>query len=147
MRNLPDRIRHTLIFEAVAILLVAFPGAWITGQDAGRMGVMTIMFSLLAMSWNLVYNWLFDRAALRMRIKTPRTIRTRIVHALLFEAGMLIAGVFLIAWWLKMSLYQALVLDVGFAVFFLIYAFVYNWAYDLVFPLPLEGNQSIQENS
>lgn len=136
MRSLPDRIRHTVIFEVIAILLVAFPGAWITGAEPATMGALSVMFSVLAMTWNLAYNWMFDHAALRLGARVPRTVRLRVLHAILFEAGMLLAGVFLIAWWLDMSLMQALVLDVGFAVFFLVYAFAYNWLYDLVFPLP-----------
>ncbi|MGQ4692537.1 chlorhexidine efflux transporter [Aeromonas veronii] len=36
------------------------------------------------------------------------------------------------------SMLEALVLDLGFVVFYLIYAFVYNWGYDKVFPIPRE---------
>ena len=30
-------------------------------------------------------------------------------------------------------------MDVAFALFYLIYAFIFNWIYDLVFPIPVEA--------
>jgi len=31
MRSLPDRVRHTILFEAIAITLFAAVGGWILG--------------------------------------------------------------------------------------------------------------------
>ena len=31
---------------------------------------------------------------------------------------------------------EAFLLDLGISIFFLIYAFVFNWAYDVIFPVP-----------
>lgn len=45
------------------------------------------------------------------------------------------------AWWLEISLLEALVLDLGFVVFYLVYAFVYNLLYDKVFPIPTQVTQ------
>ena len=41
-----------------------------------------------------------------------------------------------IAWWLDISLWQALLMDLGLVVFFLVYTFVFNWAFDAIFGLP-----------
>ncbi len=136
MRTLGDRIRHTVIFEAIALLLVAFVGSWIVGKSPEKMGAMSLMFSLMVMVWNLAYNYLFDLWDLKYRGGAKRGAGIRLVHAVLFEAGLLVAGVFLVAWWLDMTLLEALILDIGFALFFVGYAFVYNWVYDLVFPVP-----------
>lgn len=139
MRTLRDRIRHTVIFEAIALLLVAFVGSWIVGKSPEKMGVMSLMFSMMVMVWNLAYNYLFDLWDLKYRKGAKRGVAIRLVHAVLFEAGLLVAGVFLVAWWLDMTLLEALILDIGFALFFVGYAFVYNWIYDLVFPVPRQG--------
>lgn len=45
----------------------------------------------------------------------------------------------LFAWWLDISLWQAVVLDAGFLLFFLIYTFIFNWGFDHVFGLPLSA--------
>ena len=86
------------------------------------------MISLVAMSWNMVFNTLFDRA--QQRIGFKRTLMARGVHALMFEVGLLMAVVPLAAWWLGIGLWEAFVLDIGIALFFLPYTFVFNWVYD-----------------
>lgn len=40
-----------------------------------------------------------------------------------------------IAVYLGISLWQALMMDISFAAFYMAYAFVFNWAYDRLFPL------------
>jgi uncharacterized membrane protein len=60
----------------------------------------------------------------------------RVAHAVLFELGLLIVLMPFIAWYLGVSLMQALVMDISFALFYLVYAFFFNLAYDRIFPLP-----------
>ena len=135
MRSLPDRIRHTVLFEVIALALVATVGSWIIGRTVIEMGVLSLMFSVMVMFWNLLYNWLFDLWDQKYRDLAKRGVGIRLVHAVLFELGVLTFGIFLVAWWLDMTLWQALLLDIGFAVFFIAYAFAYNWAYDIAFPV------------
>jgi uncharacterized membrane protein len=40
-----------------------------------------------------------------------------VIHALLFEGGLIVMGVPLIAWWLSVSLWQAFLLDIGVLLF------------------------------
>ena len=47
-----------------------------------------------------------------------------------------------IAWYLGISPWQALVMDAGFAVFYVVYALAFNWAYDRLFPLPEWGGEA-----
>ncbi|NRA84908.1 MAG: hypothetical protein HRU22_14405 [Gammaproteobacteria bacterium] len=44
---------------------------------------------------------MFDRAEQHFT-STPRTLKWRLVHAIEFELGLLIPGVFVIAWWLRL---------------------------------------------
>lgn len=138
MRTFKDRLRHTFLFELIALSLVAIFGAWITGHSPAEMGTLGLMMSLLAMAWNLIYNWMFDQWDMKYRNMAPRGVKIRIIHALLFEGGLLIAGIFIVAWWLSITLLQALLLDLGFAAFFLIYAYVFNLIYDKTFPVPAQ---------
>lgn len=136
MRTLPDRLRHTIIFEVLAVTLVAVGGSLIVGRPVEVMGALGLMFSALAMVWNLVFNWLFDLWDRKYRASAARGIGIRVVHAALFELGLLSAGIFLVAWWLDMGLLPALALNAGMSAFFLVYTFCFNWAYDVVFPVP-----------
>ncbi|WP_312379224.1 chlorhexidine efflux transporter, partial [Pseudomonas oryzihabitans] len=48
-----------------------------------------------------------------------------------FEGGLILVLVPLAAWWLSISLWQALLLDLGLILFFLPYTLAFNWLYDL----------------
>lgn len=88
------------------------------------------------MVWNYAYNLGFDHALLRLRKSVRKTIPMRILHAALFEAGLLLLLVPFIAGYLNVSIWQALIMDVALAGFYLFYAFVFNWGYDVIFPIP-----------
>ena len=45
----------------------------------------------------------------------------------------------LIAWWLGVSLMQALVADIGLMAFFFFYTMVFTWGFDRVFGLPVSA--------
>ena len=129
-KSIKERFFHSLAFEVIAIAICAPLGAWLLGYSLAHIGFLTLMISLLAMSWNMVFNTLFDRAQRRIGFK--RTLMARGVHALMFEVGLLLAVVPLAAWWLSIGLWDAFVLDIGIALFFLPYTFVFNWTYDHV---------------
>ncbi|MDB5745078.1 MAG: transrane pair [Polaromonas sp.] len=127
-RSVKERFFHALGFEFLAIAICAPLGAWLLGYPLTHIGLLTLMISLIAMTWNMGFNALFDRA--QHRLGFDRTLLVRALHALLFEIGLLLAVVPLAAWWLGIGLWEAFVLDVGIALFFLPYTFVFNWTYD-----------------
>lgn len=136
MRNTRDRIRHALSFEIIGLLLVVPLGAVGFGMHMQDIGVVAIVASTLATLWNYIYNIGFDRALKRKRGTVHKTMPLRVLHAVLFEAGLLLFTLPLIALYLGIGLWQAFVVDLAFVVFYLIYAFVFNFSYDKIFPLP-----------
>lgn len=94
------------------------------------MGAVTLGISLLALSWNVIFNSLFDRLKARLQLTSGGW--TRVVHALLFEGGLIILAVPLIAALMKISLLEAFILDIGVLLFFLPYTYVYHWGYDVL---------------
>lgn len=123
-----ERFVHALAFELLAIAMCAPLGAWLLDRPATHMGLLTLTISLIAMGWNMVFNALFDRAERLWRFR--RNFGARAVHAGLFELGLLLLTVPLIAWWLDMGLGQALLLDLGLVLFFVPYSMAFNWCYD-----------------
>lgn len=136
MRTTKDRIRHAVSFEILALFIVTPLGAWAFGIPLHDIGVVAIVSATIATVWNYVFNLLFDHAMLRFVKNVHKTPTMRIVHAVLFEAGLLVILMPFIAWYLKVTLIQAFLMDISFALFFLVYAFVFNWLYDLIFPVP-----------
>lgn len=137
LRSRRDRVRHAVLFEILALLLVAPLGGLVFGIEAGHFGVVAVVSTLLAMSWNYVYNLGFDHALLALGKPLHKTLVARLIHALLFEAGLLLFLVPFIAWYLAVPLWEALVMDLALAGFYLCYALVFNWGYDRIFPLPV----------
>ncbi|MOA39431.1 Bacterial Transmembrane Pair family protein [compost metagenome] len=87
------------------------------------------------MAWNVVWNSLFERWEARQQ-QRGRSVWRRIAHALGMEGGLVVMLVPLFAWWFKVSLWQAFLMDLGLLLFFLVYTFAFNWAFDRVFGLP-----------
>ena len=136
MRDTKDRIRHVVSFEVIALAIVIPAASAVFGMSMGDSGVVTVVSAVVATSWNYVYNLLFDRAMLHLRGSVHKTVPMRIGHTLLFEAGLMIVLLPFFAWYLGISVMQAFVMDVSFSAFFMAYAFFFNWAYDVIFPIP-----------
>lgn len=129
-RSFKERVFHALCYEIIGILIFTPILAWWFGFDLLKTGVLTAAISAIAMLWNMLFNALFDRWA--TRLNWTRTVKIRVLHALLFEVGLVLAIVPLAAWWLQISLWQAFLLDIGFLLAFLPYTYIYNWTYDHV---------------
>lgn len=137
MRNIRDRIRHAILFELIALILVTPLGQMVFGVPMEDFGVVAVVSATIAMLWNYLFNLGFDHTMLRLFSDVRKTLATRVVHAVLFEAGLLCLLVPFIAWYLGVPLWSAFILDISLAAFYLVYAFIFNWSYDAVFPIPL----------
>ncbi len=137
MRTGADRLRHTLGFEVLGMMISVPLFSLLTGQPVDHLGPLAIGLSLLATGWNYLYNLLVDHWMLRQLGRLEKRLIERVLHALIFELGLLLVALPLTALWLGISLWQALWLDIGFSLFFVLYAFGYNLAYDRLFPLPV----------
>ena len=137
MRSFPDRVRHALMFEMIGLAIIVPASAWAYGKPLFDMGVVGIGAATLATVWTFVYNLGFDLALRRIYGDVRKSLRQRILHTTLFEAGLLVMLLPPMAWYLRMTLLQTLILDLGIVAFYLVYNFVFNILYDRVFPLPV----------
>ncbi|MFC4352002.1 PACE efflux transporter [Fodinicurvata halophila] len=142
MRTTRDRIRHALSFEIIGLLLVTPLGAWTFAMPMHDIGIVGIVSATLATIWNYIYNLLFDHVMLRLAGKVQKSLGVRVVHAVLFEFGLLLVLMPFIAVYLGVTLVQAFFMDVAFALFYMVYAFVFNWVYDWIWPVPASENAS-----
>ena len=135
MRTFRDRVRHALLFEAVALAIFIPGSALVFGQPIEHMGVIGIASATIATLWNFVFNLGFDRALLRLRGSVHKTMAIRIAHTFLFEAGLVIMLIPMIAWYLGIGLWAAFLMDLAIVTFYLVYGFLFNIAYDRIFPI------------
>lgn len=136
MRGTADRLRHVVSFEIIALSIITPLGAWLFGVPMLEMGAVGAAAALIAAGWNYLFNLGFDHALARLRGSVRKTLLLRVLHAVLFEAGLVAVLVPFVAWYLGIGLVEALLMDLALTVFFLVYAFLFNWAYDVLFPLP-----------
>lgn len=136
MRNISDRIRHALSFEILGVLIVTPVASWAFALPSIGTGVVVIGSATIAMIWNYGYNLAFDHALQAIKGTVRKSLPMRIAHAILFELGLTILLVPAVAWYLGIGLWQALLLDISLALFYVLYAFAFNWLYDRIFPVP-----------
>lgn len=129
------KVVHATLFELAAVVIVGLGLSWLFEQDVSETGGLAIATSLIAMAWNMAFNTAFE-AWERHQADRRRTVRRRVAHAIGFEGGMVAMTLPLIAWWLGIGWWEALLTDLGLMAFFLVYAFAFNWLFDHVFGLP-----------
>lgn len=136
MRTTPDRIRHAVSFEIIGLSLIMPLVSWLFGLRMQETGVIGIGGSCVAMLWTYLFNLGFDLVLRHFTGRTDKGLILRIFHAVLYEVGLVLTLMPAIAWYLDITFLQALSIDIVFALFFMVYAFIFNLAYDRVFPVP-----------
>ncbi len=135
MQGARRRVLYVALYELIAIGVVTLALGLLTEHGWGSSGGLAVGSSLIAVLWNLVFNYFFERWELRQATR-GRSPARRVAHAIGFEGGLLLWLVPFIAWWLGVSLWHALLMDLGLLLFFLVYTFVFTWVFDRVFGLP-----------
>ena len=135
LQGVKRRVIYVTLYELIAIGAATVGLALLTGQGAGHSSVVAVAASVIAIVWNIVFNWAFERWEARQPVR-GRSVARRVAHAIGFEGGLVFTLVPLFAWWFGVSLWHAFVMDLGLIVFFLCYTFVFNWVFDHLFGLP-----------
>ena len=140
------RVLYVTLYELIAIAVATAGLAQLSGQGAGHSSVVAVAASAIAVLWNVVFNWAFERWESRQTVR-GRSVARRVAHAIGFEGGLVFTLVPLFAWWFKVSLWDAFVMDLALIVFFLCYTFVFNWVFDRVFGLPASAQGAVNSQS
>lgn len=135
MQGLKRRVVYVALYEFFAVVLSALVFAAGSRHELGSTTVLAVITSLTAVTWNFIFNLMFEAWEARQTVK-GRSVARRVAHALGFEGGLGLFLIPLISWWLDLGLWEALVLNLGLMVFFLVYTYVFAWTFDRVFGLP-----------
>ena len=141
MQGVKRRVIYVGLYEFIAIVLSAILLEMMSGAGAAESLGLAVAASAVAIIWNLIFNGLFERWE-ASRKQQGRNLGVRILHAIGFEGGLLVFLIPLVAWWYDVSLWQALLMDLGLLIFFLVYTFMFTWAFDRIFGLPASANKS-----
>jgi uncharacterized membrane protein len=140
MTPLRRRLVQAILYEVVAIAVVGpVLGVLFDKPVASSLGLAALL-STIALSWNFVFNTLFEAWEARQTSR-ERTLSRRILHGLGFEGGLVFLLVPVMAWGLDTSMLAAFLANLGLLVFFFVYAIGFTWAFDTVFGPPASATE------
>ncbi|MBJ9984368.1 chlorhexidine efflux PACE transporter AceI [Acinetobacter sp. S40] len=124
------RIIHALSYEVILLVIIAIALSFIFNVPMEVTGSLGIAMAVTSVIWNMVFNHFFEKFEHKHQLK--RTIKIRILHAIGFEGGLMLATIPMVAYAMKMTIWQAIVLDFGLTMCILVYTFIFQWGYDKV---------------
>ncbi|HCB3598437.1 TPA: PACE efflux transporter [Serratia marcescens] len=135
MQGVKRKLVYVTAYELIGMTISALGLALLSGHAPSSTGPLAVVITTLAVSWNFIYNSLFEWWESRQLSRT-RTLKRRILHAVGFQLTLVVYLIPLIAWWMGITLWQALLLDMALIVIIPCYTFLFNWAFDKLFGLP-----------
>ena len=135
MQGFKRKLVYVTAYELIGMMISALGLALLSGHKPASTGPLAMIITTIAVSWNFIYNYLFEWWESRQASRT-RTVRRRVLHAVGFQLTLVVYLIPLIAWWMNVSLVQAFLLDAALIVIIPCYTFVYNWIFDKLFGLP-----------
>jgi uncharacterized membrane protein len=135
MTNNQRKFLQALLYETGAVILVTPIIVWVFDHDVASSFWLSVTMSTIAVVWNYLFNSGFEAWERKQSVK-GRSWQRRLVHGVGFEGGLAIFFVPLIAWWLSVSWWVALITDASLLFVFFIYSIGFTWAFDRVFGLP-----------
>ncbi|MFH3942067.1 PACE efflux transporter [Acinetobacter nosocomialis] len=145
MQGLKRRIVYVSSYEIIGMVISSVGLAFLAGDSVEHTGPLSVMITTIAVTWNFIYNILYEKWEARQENKS-RTVKRRIAHAIGFQITLVMFLIPLIAWWMDISLVAAFWLDVAFIIIIPIYTFIFNWTFDKLFGLPASAQvNTVQE--
>jgi len=129
------KIIYAVSFETLGTLLATVALMLMSDAEAGSSLVLSVLTATIALSWSFVFNTGFEAWEARQPVR-GRSLRRRTVHALMFEGGLVLICIPVMAWWLQVGYLEALVYEAGLIALFIVYTYAFTWGFDRIFGLP-----------
>jgi uncharacterized membrane protein len=146
MQGPTRKIVQAVLYELIAIGVLSPLLSWIYHESLAYSGALSVLLSVTALLWNMLYNWGFEHWEARQPQRS-RTWQRRLLHSLGFEGGLTLILLPVVASWLSISWWAALATNLALFVFFFFYALLFQWAFDRVFDVPLSAQQTEAEGA
>ena len=124
------RLIHAISYEVILLVIIAIALSFIFSMPLEVTSILGVIMAIISVIWNMIFNHYFEKVEHKYQWK--RTIPVRILHAVGFEGGLMLATIPIIAYMMKMSFIDALILDFGLTMCILVYTFIFQWCYDMV---------------
>ena len=138
------RVLQALLYEAIAIAVVGPVLSLAFDKSPTSTFGLAVVLSTIALTWNYVFNWIFERWESRQSVR-GRSFARRLAHGAGFEGGLVIILLPVMSLWLDIPLTAALLANLGLLAFFFFYAIAFTWCFDRVFGLPASARADTAE--
>jgi uncharacterized membrane protein len=135
MRTALRKVIYAVSFETIGVAVASLGLLVMSDASAQESVGVSIIAATVALAWSFVFNTVFEAWEARQPVK-GRSFARRSAHALLFEGGLVVIFLPIMAWWLNVGLWEAFLYDAGLIVLFILYTYVFSWAFDRIFGLP-----------
>ncbi|MDB5659395.1 MAG: hypothetical protein JWS10_2010 [Cypionkella sp.] len=129
------KIIYAISFETLGVAVATLGLLAMSDANPAQSLILSAITATIAMGWSMGFNAMFESWEARQTIK-GRSLSRRAVHALLFEGGLVILVLPIMAWWLGVDIWTALKYEAGLIVLFILYTYVFTWSFDRIFGLP-----------
>lgn len=124
------RLIHALSYELILLVIIALALSLIFKMPLEVTGGLGVVMAVTSVLWNMLFNHFFEKFEARRQLK--RTVKVRILHAIGFEGGLMLATIPMVAYAMQMSLPEAFLLDLSLTLCILVYTFIFQWGYDAI---------------
>lgn len=135
MRPALRKIVYAISFETLGVAVASAGLLAMSDATASQSISLSIIAATVALGWSYAFNTAFEAWEARQS-QRGRSLARRSAHALLFEGGLVLILVPVMAWWLQVGLIEALTYEAGLIVLFIAYTYAFTWAFDRIFGLP-----------
>lgn len=137
IRSLRERIIQTLCYEFGGLLLAAPAYALVFGRQTSDSLLLVLALSVTAMLWAGIHNTVFDYIDLKCtgRVASDRSMACRVMQAVSYEVTCVAFTMPIVMWLGGYTVLEAIVVNVGFTLFYTAYGFVFHHVFDWFRPV------------
>lgn len=121
---------HALSYEVILLIIIALVLSYMFEMPMQVTGGLGIAMAVTSVLWNMLFNHYFEKFEAKHQLH--RTFKIRILHAIGFEGGLMLATIPMVAYALEKSLMQAILIDLLMTLSILLYTFIFQYCYDHV---------------
>lgn len=121
---------HALSYEVILLVIIALALSYVFEMPMQVTGGLGIAMAVTSVLWNMFFNHYFEK--LEAKHQLHRTFKIRVLHAIGFEGGLMLATIPMVAYALEKSMMQAFLIDLLMTLSILLYTFIFQYCYDHV---------------
>ena len=121
---------HALSYEVILLVIIALGLSYMFEMPMQVTGGLGIAMAVTSVLWNMLFNHYFEKLEAKHQLR--RTFKIRVLHAIGFEGGLMLATIPMVAYALEKSMMQAFLIDLLMTLSILLYTFIFQYCYDHV---------------